>query len=334
VKRMYRLLAATVVVTASITGVALGASSPTVITGSATSAMDTSIVLHGRINPNGKETSYLFSYGPTAAYGATSPARHVGAGSKGVNVTQTITGLTPGSVYHYRISALSSAGGGTGLDRTFKTTGHPPAAVVTGPAVNVGKTFATPTGTINPNDEVTTWVIQYGLTAGYGLQSSTQTLTAVNVAEPVSVALAGLSPATLFHYRVLATHADGSVSAGADATFFTEPFSRAKPGFSTRTSPSQDKKSPYQFTTGGTLHGAGFIPTAQRCTGKVGIRYFNGRRQLAFVVAQVGGNCKFTQQATFKRTHAHGPAHLRVTVDFRGNGYLAPVNKTDHVTAG
>ena len=333
-KRTRRLLVATAVVTASITGLALAASSPTVITGSTTRITHTSVVLHARINPNTKATTYLFNYGPTGAYGANTPARGAGSGSKGVNVSQAITGLTPGSVYHYRIAALSAGGGATGIDRAFKTAGRPPAAVVTGPAVNVGKTVATPTGTINPNGDVTTWVIQYGLSAGYGFQSSTQTLPAVDTAEPVSVALVGLAPATLFHYRVLAIHQDGGISAGADATFFTEPSIRPKPAFSTRTSPDRDRKSPYKFTTGGTLHGAGFIPAAQRCTGKVGIRYFNGRRQIAFVIAQVGGDCRFTQQATFRKTHGRGAVHLRVTVDFRGNGYLAPVNKTDRVTAG
>ena len=38
--------------------------------------------------------------------------------------------------------------------------------------------------------------------------------------------------------------------------------------------------------------------------------------------------------ASFRRLHSRGPARLKVTVDYRGNGYIAPVKRTDHVTAG
>ena len=72
-----------------------------------------------------------------------------------------------------------------GADRTFTTTGHPPAAVVTGAAVNVGKTVATPTGVINPEGAATTWVVQYGLTPAYGIAELRQTL--VGVTSPLSV---------------------------------------------------------------------------------------------------------------------------------------------------
>jgi hypothetical protein len=332
---MPKLLVITLVITASITGLALAASSPTVITGAAGSVTETTAVLHGRVNPNGNPTDYLFSYGPTTAYGANSASLGAGHGSKGIDVSQTITGLTPGTLYHYRINALNASGAASGADRTFTTTGHPPAAVVTGGAVDVRKTLATPTGTINPEGAPTSWLVQYGLSINYGLETFTQpALSPVSTPLPVAAQLSGLAPATLFHYRIVASHSDGTVSPGLDQTFFTEPVTRPVPKMTTRTSPSLDRRSPYAFTTGGTLHGAGFIPAADRCTGNVGIRYYNGRRQLAFTVAPVGGDCKFSVQATFKRLFGTGPAPLSVTIDFRGNGYLAPVIRTDHVTAG
>ncbi len=334
-KRTLKLLTVAVVVGASTTGAALAAASPTVSTGSVANVTETTAVLRGHVDPDGAPTGYLFNFGPTAAYGANSPARRVGAGSKSVAVSQTGTGLTPGTIYHYRVAALNSAGGAAGADRTFKTTGHAPPGAFTGPAVNVGKTTATPTGTINPNGETTGWAIQYGPTSGYGSQTITQApLPAVYTAVPVSVQLTGLASATLFHYRIIAYHGTTVGSYGLDQTFFTEPLIRPKPSFTTRTTPRRESRSPYVFTTGGTLHGNTYIPAAQRCTGTVGIRYYNGHRQLAFVVAQIGGDCRFTQQATFRRTHGHGAKRLRITVDFRGNGYLAKSNKVDHVAAG
>jgi hypothetical protein len=121
---------------------------------------------------------------------------------------------------------------------------------------------------------------------------------------------------------------------GGDATFFTEPAKRPVPKMTAHTSPGHDRRSPYSFTTSGSLGGAGFIPAAQRCTGNVGVRFYNGRRQLAFVVAPVQPDCKFSVGASFRRTHSRGPAALKVTVDYRGNGYIAPVKRVDHVSAG
>jgi hypothetical protein len=318
----------------SSAGIASAAGSPSITTGPATKISNTTAVLNGTINPNGHATLYDFSYGPTTAYGATSALHKVKSGTKPVAITTTVTGLTPGTTYHYRLNASNAGGAVAGPDRMFTTTGHPPAAVITGGPVNVGKTVATPTGVINPEGATTTWVIQYGLTTAYGLQNFAGTLAGVTTPVPVSATLTGLAPATLFHYRIVAFHGSAVVSAGADATFFTEPSKRPVPKMTAHTSPGRDKRSPFDFTTSGSLGGAGFIPAAQRCTGNVGVRFFNGRRQLAFVVAPVQPTCRFSVSASFRRLHSRGPAKLKVTVDYRGNGYIAAANRTDHVTAG
>jgi hypothetical protein len=48
----------------------------------------------------------------------------------------------------------------------------------------------------------------------------------------------------------------------------------------------------------------------------------------------VQSNCTFSVGASFRRLHSRAPVRLKVTVDYRGNGYIAPVNRVDHVTAG
>lgn len=333
-KRIIGALAGSVALGLSITGVAAAASAPTVTTGTATRVTGTSVVLHGHVDPHGTATDYAFDYGPTPAYGATTVTRSVGSGTKAIAVAQRITGLAPGSVYHYAIVAVSPSGQVTGHDATFKTTGAPPSAVVTGPPVNVRKTIATPTGTINPNGSATGWVIEYGLSPTYGLQTFPQgPIAAGFTAVPVSLQLAGLAPATLFHYRVVAYHGS-TTTYGADATFFTQPDRPPSPSMTTRTTPGSDRRAPYTFTTSGTLHGGTFIPAAQRCTGTVGIRYFDGRHQLAYVVAGVGPTCTFSGRVSFRRTRGKGSVPLRVSVFYRGNGYLASQSRTDHVHAG
>jgi hypothetical protein len=333
-RRILQVLVLSTVIGASVGGAASAATSPAASTGRATNVGNSIAVLNGTVNPNGRATQYDFTFGPTTAYGSTTTLHRVKAGIKPVAVTTKLAGLTPGTTYHYRINAISSGGVVLGADRTFTTTGHPPASVITGGAINVGKTVATPTGVINPEGATTTWVIQYGLTAAYGMQNFPGTVAGVTTPVGVSAVLTGLSPATLFHYRIVAYHGSSVVSAGADATFFTEPSKRPVPRMSAHTSPGRDRHSPYAFTTSGSLRGAGFIPAAQRCTGNVGVRFFNGRRQLAFVVAVVQPDCKFSVAASFRRLHSKAPARLKVTVDYRGNGYIAPANRVDHVTAG
>lgn len=333
-RRIVQVLVLSMVIGAAVAGTASAAGSPAVATGGATKIGDSTVVLNGTVNPNGHATQYDFTYGPTTAYGGTTALHTIKAGTKAVAVSITIRGLTPGTPYHYRINAISAGGAVVGADRAFTTTGHPPAAVVTGGVINVGKTVATPTGVINPEGATTTWVIQYGLTTAYGLQNFPGTLPGVTSAASVSAELTGLAPGTLFHYRIVAYHGSSVVSAGADATFFTEPSKRPVPRMTVHTSPGRDKRSPYSFTTSGSLSGAGSIPAAQRCTGNVGVRFYNGRRQLAFVVAPVQPTCKFSVGASFRKLHGKGPVGLKITVDYRGNGYVAPVNRVNHVTAG
>ena len=205
-RRILQVLVLSMVIGGSVVGTAFAATSPAASTGAATNVGDSTATLNGVINPNGRTTQYDFSFGPTNAYGSTTVLHTVKAGTKPVAVSIRLIGLTPGTTYHYRINASSSGGSGIGADRHFTTTGHSPAAVVTGGPTSVGKTVATLTGVINPEGATTTWVIQYGLTAAYGMQSFPGTLAGVTTPVGVSGELTGLSPATLFHYRIVAYH--------------------------------------------------------------------------------------------------------------------------------
>jgi hypothetical protein len=332
-KRTAGVLAALTVLAATITAVAIAASSPTVSTGSATKIGNNSATLNGAVNPNGDTTSYLFNYGLTSVYGTFTAKHSIGKGTKSLPEKLTIKGLTPGTTYHYQIDASNKAGTALGRDRTFKTTGFPPAGVVTGPAINVRKTIATVTGSVNPEGTSTVWVVQYGLTAAYGVETFGQVIAGVGTPVPVSVQLSGLAPGTLFHYRLLAMHGS-TLSPGGDGTFFTEPLQRPRPRLATRTAPSRDRKKPYTFLTGGTLKGAGFIPASLRCSGTVALRYYAGHRQVAVVVAPVTPSCGFLALQSFKRLFDHGPTRIRITIHFRGNGYLAPADSSAHVTEG
>jgi hypothetical protein len=84
--------------------------------------------LNATVNPEneGREASYRFEYGPTTSYGETAPATGVlSAGSRLVNehVSQTLSGLSEGTTYHYRVVASDTREGKEeatyGEDHTF-----------------------------------------------------------------------------------------------------------------------------------------------------------------------------------------------------------------------
>ncbi len=101
------------------------ATKPTVTTGGVAKVTASSASLLGKVNPNGAATTYLFQYGPTSLYGATTPSVPAGGGAKIVNVVADIAGLAPATTYHYRLVAVNSKGTTKGGDRTFKTKNQP-----------------------------------------------------------------------------------------------------------------------------------------------------------------------------------------------------------------
>ncbi len=314
------------VIAAVAAATAWAGASPTISTGAVTSVKDASAVLTGTVNPQGSSTTYYFEYGLTSTYSATTKPTSAGHGIKTVGARASIAGLTPGTRYHYRLVATSKFGTSTGADRAFTTTGHPPAAAVTGAPTAVGKTTVTLTGTVNPNGEDTAWTFQYGPTTAYGQQASGGFLKASSAAQTVVSTLTGLAPGTLFHYRLIALHGSSVISTGADETFFTEPSPTPVPRVRAHTSPGHARHRPYVFTTRASISHPSYIPASLTCTGNAFVEFFLGNHPISYSVVAVQPNCTFSSTATFKRVPGrhHKGHHLRVVAHFDGNGYLAP----------
>ncbi len=78
----------------------------------------------GSVNPNGaKVTRCVVEFGSSASYGAERPCAPsaVGSGDVPVPVGVNLTGLAPGTTYHYRLSATSIGGTAYGADQTLRT---------------------------------------------------------------------------------------------------------------------------------------------------------------------------------------------------------------------
>jgi phosphodiesterase/alkaline phosphatase D-like protein len=96
---------------------------PTVVTGAASAVAQSSATLNATVNPNGSEvTECTFEYGTSTSYGGTASCSSLpGSGTSAVAVSASVSGLSAGTVYHFRIVAKNAGGTSQGLDATFTT---------------------------------------------------------------------------------------------------------------------------------------------------------------------------------------------------------------------
>ncbi|HEX4085853.1 MAG TPA: hypothetical protein VHY22_13150 [Chthoniobacteraceae bacterium] len=199
------------------------ASEPTVLTGAADPVGITTATLNGTVNANGASTAVTFSYGLTGTYGTTVNATlpSIG-GTAAVAVDAPITGLLPGTPYHFAVTGSNSQGVVTGSDEVFTTGSAVPPAVVTGSASSVTTTSVTLNGTVNPNGVSTTAFFQYGSSNLYGSATTSVSAGSGTSAAPVGIPLSGLQEGSPYHYRLVAANTSGTTY-GDDQTFAT-PF--------------------------------------------------------------------------------------------------------------
>jgi hypothetical protein len=107
-------------------------STPYARTTPATGVSDTAATVTGVI-VRGSGTLYQFEYG-IDRYDKYTPIKSIGSSSSERPVSAVLTGLTPGTVYHFRLVALGWGGSGIGADQTFTTGPAVPVAPVAAPA--------------------------------------------------------------------------------------------------------------------------------------------------------------------------------------------------------
>jgi plastocyanin len=197
---------------------------PSATTEAATALTETGATLKGSVDPNGQATEYFFKYGPTSSYGTETAPQSAGSGTTNAPESASVTGLSPGTTYHFELVATYASGASTvlGGDRTFTTVSPPGApSAETGLATAIGETTATLKGTVNPNGQATEYVFEWGTSDAYGHATSSAALTGEDhSAHAVSLALSELAPSTVYHYRLVAKNASGP-SPGADRQFAT-----------------------------------------------------------------------------------------------------------------
>jgi DNA-binding beta-propeller fold protein YncE len=198
-------------------------------TEAASGVAETAATLNGTVNPDGLAVSSCrFEYGtePGVYPNAVACSSNPGAGSTSVPVSAPLSGLTPVTIYYYRVAVTNANGANYGSERSFTTPGLP---AIDGSSAKVhstektGQTHATLQAQINPDGRETTYSFEYGETTSYGTSVPLPAQAIGAGQQPVSVPaseLSGLTLGTTYHYRVVAGNEYGTVD-GPDQTFTT-----------------------------------------------------------------------------------------------------------------
>jgi len=195
---------------------------PEVRTDEATDVQSTTAILNGAVNAHGKETWVKFQYGSTTVYGSEIDAQNNPAtGDSFTTVTAKLTGLTPGSTYHFRVAAVNLTGETYGEDHAF-TTGAP----VTMPdaqtldATYTGVRTAVLSGQVNPHGLFTIVEFEYGPTPSFGqADTAAESPISNNMLTHVSLLINGLEASSTYYFRVKAVNNNGT--AYGDTLSFT-----------------------------------------------------------------------------------------------------------------
>jgi hypothetical protein len=197
-----------------------------------------------------------------------------------------------------------------------------PPAATTGPATGVDSAGATLTGTVRPNSGDAAVHFEYGPTTGYGNETAVQHLSGASD-QPVTAALTGLTPATTYHFRVIATTADGTAT-GGDQTFTTAP-----PGAAGDGGPPALVAATGLRLVPSSFRGASSGPAAKVSVGTTARYTLNVGARVRFTVARLlpgrrgrGGRCvKPTRQ---NRTARRCTRRVRVRGSFTRTGIAGP----------
>ena len=233
----------------------------------------TTATLNGVVTPNGEPTTYTFSWGTSTAYTQQSQPVVV-TGNAPQLVSDQITGLQPGSTYHFVLQASNiDDGASSGADQTFTTpiTAPPPvdlsltntasAATIT---AGQGLTYtltATNASTTTPATGVT---ITDALPGGLNLTSATSSQGSCSGSTTVVCALGQLAP------EATATVTIAGTAQGAQPLVNTALVSGDQPdpdtANNTATATTPVVAAPADTTGTGTGTGTGTTPTGTATT--------------------------------------------------------------------
>jgi hypothetical protein len=143
-------------------------SAPTVTTLAASPVIRESATLNGTVNPNYAAASVWFNWGPTPAYGNTTPATQVGNGHVAFSHSALLSGLSSGTTLHFQIVSSNALGLTVGADMVFATPTNIPPTVTDLLATVTGTASTHLSAAVNPNAFATGAWFEWGTDTNYG----------------------------------------------------------------------------------------------------------------------------------------------------------------------
>jgi sugar lactone lactonase YvrE len=179
----------------------------------------TAATLEAQVTPNRWATLFTFQYGPTASYGeSTEIAGPIGDDQFPHPVSQSVKGLEPATIYHFRVIAINYTGTTYGPDQTFQTPDVP--GVVSSSGAATGQSTAHLEAGVVPNSSPTSVDFEYGLTSAYGAATVPVPVGSGTGTQSAVADIGGLTVATPYHFRAVASNEFGT-SYGPDQTVTT-----------------------------------------------------------------------------------------------------------------
>jgi len=160
-------------------------------------------------HPTNPRRQRHFDYGTTTSYGSSTTPTTAEADTIAQTVGASLSGLTPGTVYHARLVAGNSDGAATGADVSFTTAERP--TVATG-SVGVAATTATLNGSVDPNGRATSYRFEHGSSTAYGTSTAPASAGSGTAPRAVSTTLTALTARTIYRVRLVASSSDGTAT--------------------------------------------------------------------------------------------------------------------------
>src|SRR5688572_4327638 len=156
------------------------------------------------------QSSSTVNYGTTISYGS-----DASTGGNTFNHSVHLSGLTPGTLYHFRVRSTAEGMEGVSGDNTFTTLDTTPPVISDVQAVDVTGTSARVTW---DTDEDADSRVDYDTASGppYAFSTSSPTMTNAH-----SLTLTGLTPNTLYRFRVTSKDASNNTATSVEFSFTT-----------------------------------------------------------------------------------------------------------------
>jgi hypothetical protein len=176
--------------------------------------------LTGTVDPHGVATTYHFDYGPSSAFGFSTPEVSAGVGDGEIAVSLPVADLVAGQTYQVQVVATSNGQTRTGAAGSFTTVARPTVAGVG--AIDMTTGSATMVGTADTHGLTGVYRFEVSsLDGAYTTVGSDRAVPASGGAQRVTAPLTGLPSGAAFSARLVVSSDGGATSYSNQFAFAT-----------------------------------------------------------------------------------------------------------------